>query len=101
SIQPFIRPRRGCHRHLSSRGFPQMESEKGQVIRTADGTLLLVHLQTQAPFDDLTDRVHRPPTRALATHDHAEVVCITYESQPTSGQLPVQLVQDDVGKKRG
>src|SRR6266478_5106654 len=29
SIQPFIRPRRGCNRHLSSRGFPQMEAEKG------------------------------------------------------------------------
>src|ERR1700689_4255464 len=55
-VQPFFRSFRGCHRYSSIRGFSQMESEEGQVMRSADGTLFLVHHQTQAPFDELADR---------------------------------------------
>jgi hypothetical protein len=37
-------------------------------------------------------------TSALALDEHAEIIGITHESQATSGQFPIELIENYVGK---
>src|ERR1700737_4185077 len=57
--------------HLDGPGvriYSQPESEEVTVLRAGDGRLGLVHLQTQASFDELGQAVHHPFPPSLAPH---------------------------------
>ena len=69
-------------------------------LGSGDGPLGLVHLQAQAPFDELGHARHHPLPRTFAAHVHVAVVRIANEPVATPGELSVELVQHDVGEQR-
>lgn len=99
-IHTHLSPGRDCNRYGSIRAFAQMETEEGHVIRLAHGALCLVHFQTKSSFDEPTHRLHDAMTGTFASHEHAEVIRVAHESKPSTGQLPIQFIKDNVGKER-
>lgn len=99
-INPVFGASQDGYRNASVFTFAQMEAEEGQVHRSRDRTLVLVHHQPQPALDELTNRVHNAMSRAFVLDEHAEIVGIAHEPQTPTLWLPVQLVQDDVGQQR-
>jgi hypothetical protein len=66
------------------------------VLRTSDSRLVLVDLQTQAPFDELSQAGHHSLTRSFAAHVDVSVVGVADELVTTPVKLPIELVQHDV-----
>ena len=79
---------------------PQTETDEMALLRTRDGALRLVHLQAQAPFDELAQARHHPLPRSFAADVDVAIVCIANESMATPVKLTIELVQHDVGEQR-
>ena len=70
------------------------------VLGIGDGRLRLVHLQAQAPSDEVSHASHHPLARSFAAHVHVAVIGVANELVTTPGELPVELVQHDVREQR-
>ena len=78
----------------------EAESEK---LTTTNGhhlALVVVHLQLQALFHVSGDARHDLFTSTLGLHQNDKVVGVAGELMPSSLQLLVQKIQDDVGQQR-
>ena len=76
-----------------------MEAEKGHIIGSADGTLLLVHQEAWTPLDELANRIHHPTSGTWTSYKDAEIISVSHKAKTTACQLPIELVQDDVRKQ--
>lgn len=100
---PFLEPLQalGCDADprlvFPGKGKPQELSPPGPV----DGALLQVNPELQPPFHKSPDAVHHVQASPLAPDVDVAVVRVTGKPVPAPLQFLVQVVQDDVGQKRG
>lgn len=70
------------------------------ILGAGDRRLGLVHLQAQAPFDELGQAGHHPQPRPFAAHVDVSIVGVADEPVTTPVKLLIKLVQHDVGEQR-
>ncbi len=85
---------------VAFRAHAEAETQEVRPVRSAHRTLLFVHLQAQPALDETTSRGQNPISGAFAAHEDLRIVGIANKAQPPSLQLPIQLVQDDIGQER-
>src|SRR5215204_1512697 len=66
----------------------------------SNSALRLVYLQAQSPFDERLDARHHSLPSSLATHVDVRVVRVADETVPTTRELLVELIQNDVAQQR-
>src|SRR5579872_1482076 len=71
------------------------------VARFIDGALARVDFQAQAFFQETACPGRHPFPRAAATHVNVAVVRIAAESVASFGEKPIEVIEHDVGEKRG
>ena len=77
---------------------PEREQESPR--RWADRRLAAVDLELETVLDQRADACHDSPCRAFGPHIDHEIVGVADETVPTLLQLPVEVIQVDVGKQR-
>jgi hypothetical protein len=100
-VHPLLGTIRDVRLHL--RPFlrlPQSEAEEVDLVRTGDPAILLAHQEPQAALEGLPDRAHQPLTGPRAPHEDIAIVGAADKAEPPSRQLPVELVEHDVGEQR-
>ncbi len=63
------------------------------------GAFALVHLQSQPLLQEGFHRVHDALSRTFATHVDVTIVRVADEAMPALFQVPVPLVQENVGQQ--
>src|SRR5690606_38949424 len=73
-VHSLLGAARDRRRDASVFALAQMEAEEGEITRSRDGTLVLVHHQTKSSFDEPTKSIHDPTTSPFAPGEHAKII---------------------------
>ena len=82
-------------------GSLEDEAKKADLVASGDLTLVFIDRELELVREIPPHAPHDPLSRTLALHENDEVVGVTDELVATALKLLVQVVEEDVGKKRG
>jgi len=89
----------GCH-VATFRRTMQNKAEEMDLFGSAHRALRPVYLQAQSRLDVVRQAGHHPEGGTFAADINVEVVGVADEGQTSALQLPIQLVEHDIGEER-
>src|SRR5690606_41862213 len=101
--QPLLEPldRLGCQTNArAAASVVEAEPEEFALPRAPDRALCPVPLQLQSRLQEGTQTRHHPFCRPPGLDVHVAVVRVAAETMPSSLQLLVEVIEQDVGQKR-